>query len=336
MVRKLDVSPLVVSKLIEHVVPVEGLGRARPALTVPDVEVESVMVKRVYTPDAHTGRLTALSQVDEGEVRYEVAGSDLYTAATELAAVYRLDAWTLYGELKRLYAAAGNGQGAIVPASHLPALAAQIEEQTRGYTLEEERVEVALALVKPAGFEVEEDDDGNTIYTAEITYHRDKEHLLLSWRQCTGQNEADFGFHYDPYNFDSDPEKDFLIKMLRQLNLDPDQVEDIYFTGALTDPGKTDFYVEYLGTDGRWHNYSPDFVIRRLDGRCHIVEIKAERERSHPIDGENGRKAMAIRKWEDLNPDKLQYEMIFTDTDSVAFNKLEEAKAFIREAGSDA
>jgi hypothetical protein len=34
--------------------------------------------------------------------------------------------------------------------------------------------------------------------------------------------------------------------MLSQLKLMPDEVEDIYFTGALTDPAKTDFFIEYV------------------------------------------------------------------------------------------
>jgi hypothetical protein len=61
------------------------------------------------------------------------------------------------------------------------------------------------------------------------------------------------------------------------------------------------------------------------------VEIKAERERDHPVDGEKGRKAMALRSWENLNPDRLQYEMIFTDSDSVGFNQLEPIRRFIKE-----
>jgi hypothetical protein len=121
--------------------------------------------------------------------------------------------------------------------------------------------------------------------------------------------------------------------MLDALNLRPDQVEDIYFTGALTDPRKTDFYVEYRGTDDRWHRYSPDFIVRRKDGKAFIVEIKAERERHHPIDGEQGRKALAVRGWTELNPDRLKYEMIFTAGDSVAFNALDPVKAFIEEPG---
>jgi hypothetical protein len=60
------------------------------------------------------------------------------------------------------------------------------------------------------------------------------------------------------------------------------------------------------------------------------VEVKAERERAHPIDGAEGRKAVAARRWVDLNPDRLQYEMVFTDSDAVAFNQVQSAKDFVK------
>lgn len=328
VVRRMEIPPLVVTQILKRVVPAEE-GKAAPLrLEKPDVAAETVVVKRVYTPDEQTGKLSVMKQVEE-ETTYEVVGRDLYSAATELAAVYRLDLWTVYGELKRLY---GNGAGtavAIVPETHLPALAQQIEAQMRRYRIEEEEVDVALALIKPEGFERGQDDDGDVVYTAQITYQKGKEHLLLSWRDWVSRNGGDFGFHYDPYNLDSLPEKDFFLQMLEAVNLHPDQVEDIYFTGGLHDPKKTDFTVEYKGVDGRWHRYSPDFVIRRKDGRCYIVEIKAERERNDLVDGESGRKAMAVQKWVGLNPDRLQYEMIFAVGDSVAFNQLAPAKRFI-------
>jgi hypothetical protein len=114
-------------------------------------------------------------------------------------------------------------------------------------------------------------------------------------------------------------------------------VEDIYFTGAVTDPNKTDFYVEYKDEKGKWRRYTPDFVIRRKpgkgrkpgSGKVFIVEIKAERERAHLLDGENGRKALAIRKWETLNPDRLKYQMIFTASDTVSADQLQAAKTFV-------
>ena len=34
----------------------------------------------------------------------------------------------------------------------------------------------------------------------------------------------------------------------------------------------------------------------REAGRAYIIEVKAERERDHPVDGEKGRKAMALKR----------------------------------------
>jgi len=76
-------------------------------------------------------------------------------------------------------------------------------------------------------------------------------------------------------------------------------------------------------------NYTPDFVIRRKDGRCLIVEVKSERERGNEIDGENGAKAIATRKWESLNSDKLKYQMIFVKQENVNHEDFEEARKFI-------
>jgi len=329
VVRKLDVPPLVVTQLLKRVVPVDDGGGTPLRLGTPDVEAETVLVRKVYTPEEQTGKLSVMKQVDEERAVYEVDGRDLYSAATELAAVYRLDVWTVYAELKRLYGQAAPGGAGTVPETHLPALAAQIEDQTRRYRVEEEEVDVALALVKPDGFRLERTDDGDVVYTAEITYQKSKEHLLLSWRDWLGRNTGDFGFHYDPYNFDSAPEVDFFRQMLDAVNLQPDQVEDLYFTGGLHDPDKTDFFVEYKGVDGKWHRYSPDFIIRRVDGRCYIVEIKDARFRDDAVDGQNGRKAMAVQQWVGLNPDRLKYEMILTGGEGVAFNQLAPAKRFI-------
>ncbi len=194
----------------------------------------------------------------------------------------------------------------------------------------EETVEVALALVKKDGFEKNVDEDGNETYTAEISYPIDREHLLIHYEEWQKQ-AGKFGFHYTPYNFDSNPEKNFFEVLLQMLNQKPDEVEDIYFTGALTDTKKTDFFIEYRGKDGRMHNYTPDFVVRRKDGRCLIVEVKSERERTHEIDGENGAKAIATRKWQGLNPDKLKYQMIFTSTDSISANDTIQAQSFLQE-----
>ena len=49
------------------------------------------------------------------------------------------------------------------------------------------------------------------------------------------------------------------------------------------------------------------------------------------MDGENGRKALAVRKWEKLNPEGLRYEMIFTATDAVAADQLADVRRFVEE-----
>lgn len=324
-IRKLDMPKLVVKKIIKRIVPVEDVDRTLSSLERPDVEPESMLVRKVYSLQEQPKQASVLKQVAEEEATYTVKGSDLYSTATELAAVHRIDVWTVYSELKRIY-----GVGGTVPKNHLPKLAAQIEEQTCRYEVKEEEVEEALALVKPDGFEHEE-LDGDAVYTAKITYQKGKEELLLSWNEMADQNDGDFGFHYEPYNFDSNPERSFFTQMLDAVNLKPEQVEDVYFTGGITDPRKTDFYVEYKGVDDKWHRYTPDFVIRRKDGRCCIVEIKSERMRNDVTDGENGRKAIAIRKWVGMNPDKFQYKMIFSTHGGVAFNKLKHARQFIEE-----
>ena len=323
--RKVDLPPLVVQKVVRSVQRIEKENKPIQ-LTRPSIEATRGTVT-AYTP-SETGKLLALKEVSE---LYDVDTFDLYAAAQDFARNYRLDAFDLLNELRCIYkdetALPAVGAG-VVPASHYSELAKQIEKQTSHYETVEETVEVALALVKKDGFEKVIDGQGNETYTAEISYPIDREHLLIhyeDWQKQAGR----FGFHYTPYNFDSNPEKNFFDVLLEMLKQKPDEVEDIYFIGALTDTKKTDFFIEYRGVDGRMHNYTPDFVIRRKDGKCLIVEIKSERERTDEIDGEKGVKAIATRKWESLNPDKLKYQMIFVKQEEVSHEDFEEARKFI-------
>lgn len=334
VLRKLNMPPLVVTQLIRTVTRKEGeAGPLR--LERPKDSGAGALKKAVYTVAQQQATSSVLRQVgDTVTVQAEAEVSDVYAAAVDLAARYRLDLWSAHDELKRLYGAED------IPVLHLDRLARQIEEQTRFYETREETVEVALALVKPDGFTKETDLSGAEVYTADIVYPKDREHLLANWSEWKA-SAGRFGFHYDPYNFDSSPEISFFEKFLAHLNLAAEEVEDIYFTGALTDPNKTDFFVEYKDDKGKWRRYTPDFIIRRKprrggkpgSGKVLIVEIKAERERAHPVDGESGRKAMALRKWEHLNPDRLKYRMIFTSTDTVTADQLQEAREFIEERG---
>jgi type III restriction enzyme len=324
--RKLAIPPLVVRQIVRTVVPTAApAGEPKSLhLRLPQIAA-SAMQETTYELGEQVASYEVLKQSGDS-VTIDVAPqtTDIYAAAVDLASTYRADLWTVYGELRRLY------PGGELPLAHLPALAEQIEQRARRYTVQAETREVALALVKPEGFEQTTGPDGTVVYTAEISYPIDREHLLISWERMREANDGDFGFHYSPYNFDSNPELSFFEQMLAHLNLHPAEVEDIYFTGALTTPDKTDFFVEYRGQDERWHRYTPDFIIRRKDGKCFIVEVKREHDRDHAIDGEHGAKAMATRKWVGLNPDLLRYEMFFTSANTLAADQLREINSFVQ------
>lgn len=333
ILRKPNLPPLVITQLVRTVVKKEGVG-APLHLKRPQYREEGHFKKSIHTLADQQATLSVLRQVgDTVTIDAIPESADPYTAAVDLAARYRLDLWMVYDELRRLY-----GQEE-VPASHMDDLATQIEKQTRAYEVYEERVDIALALVKPGGFKQDTDALGAEVYTAEIIYPKDREHLLLSWETMTGQNGRDFGFHYTPYDFDSNPEKSFFEQVLAHMNLHPSEVEDIYLIGALTDPAKTDFFVEYKDDKGKWRRYTPDFIIRKKPkkgcrpgtGKVFIVEVKAERERGDSLEGENGRKAMALRKWESLNPNQLKYQMIFTATDTIPADELRAVRRFVEE-----
>jgi len=328
VLRKVKLPPLIIQQLVRTVVRKEKPGSAALALTRPTADAAPKLERLTYAIARQSATRALLKQIgDTLTIDAEPDTLDLYTAATELAAIYRLDTWTVLDELRRIYDGAEE-----LPLAHLAELSAQIEAQFSQYEVKSERVERALALIKPDGFTRSLTADGTETYTAEIRYPVDREHLLAhftEWQSRHGGKSAAFGFHYTPYNFDSNPELHFFETLFEHLGLHPDQVEDIYFTGAITDPRKSDFFVEYLGEDNRWHRYTPDFIIRRRDGRCLIVEIKAERERNDTVNGEKGTKALAVREWEKLNPDKLRYQMIFVNDDVLTREDSADARHFV-------
>lgn len=329
--RKLKIPPLVVKQVIRRTVRVDAPD-VPLALTMPRDVDDSAMTRKIYTVREQKATYGVMARVGEAlEITGIPTTLDAYSAALELASNYHLDLWTVYDELRRVYAEAGE-----VPKSHMPLLGEQIEAQTCHYEEETETIERALALIRldestgePIGWN-KGVEGGEVVYTAEISYPVDREKLLVTWESWRDK-AGGFGFHYSPYNFDSNPEMSFFEQLLQQLKLCPDEIEDVYFTGALTDPNKTDFRVEYKGEDDKWHSYTPDFVIRRKDGKCFIVEIKREHDREHPVDGEHGRKAVAARALVGLSPERLKYEMIFARADAVSHDQTASVRSFIEE-----
>ena len=321
VLRKLDIPPIKLRR-IEKIIVKNEQHSVSITLVKPDIIPEATIVRRTFR--VVEGNANALAQVaDSGVVAREIPVRSVYDVAVECASVYRLDVWIIHDELQRLYTTE-------IPEAHIENLRQQIEQQTSIYTVEESVREDALALVKKEGFAEELSADGTVSYVAEISYPVSKEELLVSWEAWQERNKKDYSFHYTPYNFDSKPEKSFLEVLLGHLNIEPSQVEDIFFTGAIADPKKTDFAVDYKGADGRWHKYTPDFIVKRKDGKCMIVEIKHERERDDTIDGEHGAKALAVQVLKNLNPDTLEYQMIFTSTDEIAFDKTKSVRQFLQ------
>lgn len=333
-VRKAHLPPLVIEQTLRTVTRKETAQDASLSLAMPTSTKGQGMTLERFSITKQQATAAVLQQVGESvAIATAPDCEDVYTVAAKLAEWYRLDLWPLHTELKRLYGAAGD-----VPLDHVAELSRQIEQQLCAYEVRETRVEKALALIKPEGFATEETPDGEVIYTAEIRVPKERGKLIVPWAGSA------FGHHYTPYSFDSNAEKSFYTDhLLPYIEVHPDEVEDIYFTGGLTDTGKTDFFVEYKDDKGHWRNYFPDFVIRlkekgKKPGKCLIVEIKDARWQP-VVEGEltagkavsnEGRKAMAMTRWENLNKDRLKYQIIFAD-DALPSDELARAKAFVIE-----
>jgi type III restriction enzyme len=293
-------------------------------LSLPQVKYEPKAIIETWTiaePKSGNTRMTKVETESE-TVHLEPETFDLYAAAALLAANYHLTPMSVLAALRKAY-----GSTAQVPDHHMPALSRQIEGQCSQYEEEWEELDIALALVKPEGFDVQI-KDGEPVYTAKVTFAKERAHLYrLPEDLANDQVARDYSFHYEGYNLDSDPEGEYLERALNLIGEHPDNIEGVWFTGGLTDPNKTDLFAEYLGEDGRWHRYTPDFVIQRKDGKHLVVEIK-NKNFKQDIDGDienykagrevtskEGRKAVALKKWEDLNPEILHYQVIFADSE---------------------
>jgi len=334
VVKKVNPPPVVIQQTLRTVTRAEIDKETSLTLSKPIVSSGDSITLQRFTITQQQATASVLKQLGKSlEIKTESASEDIYSTAVKLAEWYRLEIWSVYSELKRIYGDTGE-----VPQTHLVELAKQIEQQVSKYEVTETKVDKALALIKPEGFTLEKDENGHVIYTTEIRIPKTNKHLIVP------RQGSPYGYHYDPYSFDSNAEKSFFVDhLLPHIDLHHDDVEDIYFTGGITDTGKTDFFVEYKDDKGHWRNYFPDFIVRLKDkgkkpGKCLIVEIKSAQWEATITDelkngkavSNEGRKAMAITRWTDLNPDRLKYQMIFADS-SLPSDELARAKAFVTE-----
>ena len=310
ILRKIDVPPVLIKKKVKRVV-VKDRNEGRLSLEKPTIKVD-VSQKTTYKIGQEIYSKGVLVEATREEIALQERFADVYEVAIELSSLYRLKPLETLELLDSVYP---NGE---IPMIHIPELKKQIEDQIRNYAVEDEEIEVALAIVKREGFN-RDVLDGETVYTTEIIYHKDKGHLLSRIEEFKAM---DFSFHYTPYKFDSYPEKDFFTQLLENLNEDPDDVDDVYFIGAFSDPKKTDFLFEYQDKKGKWRVYNPDFLIRKKDGKVLIVEIKGKIFKDI-------RKEMAMKAIEGLNPDRIKYEILLTSSDEIGFENVNRVKEWI-------
>ncbi|MHB8853156.1 MAG: DEAD/DEAH box helicase family protein [Ignavibacteriaceae bacterium] len=313
ILRTLDVPQILIKKKIPKVIRKETSSKEL-LLTKPTIKDVSIH-KTTYSVKSKSVAKEVLSESYSEDISLQSDSADIFQVANDLSSIYRLDDSELYSKLKELYPEGD------IPYSHVSPLKEQIERQISFYETIFEDVEVALALVKPEGFN-KSFENGKVIYTAEIMYHKSKAEYLLEYDELKEFNSRDLSFHYSPYNMDSKPEKNFISKLLDSLNEDPDNIKGIYFTGALTDANKTDFLFEYKDERGKWHTYTPDFVIIKKNKKVLIVEIKGD-----PF--KDKLKEAALREIENLNKDKIKYEIISTVNDTVNLTDYQKVKKWI-------
>jgi len=334
--------PLLIKKRVLRYRRKTDTGTVSPLhLTVPDVAAPSGVTVATLTPVQTAAGTTTLQKVDGGDDVLPTPPPELdsYAAAAELAANYHLATADVLAALRSAY-----GVGADIPEYHLAALGQQIEAQRSDYEEHFEEIDVAIALVKADGFEKGE-RAGQPVYTARISFAKEREPLYLTARDTPDAAHAlASSFHYEGYNFDSGPEADFLRWALAQLQEEGHEIEGVWFTGGITDPGKTDLYAEYLGDDGRWHRYTPDFVLRRADGKHLVIEVKKDlyspdvnADLNRHRQGESpqtleGKKAVALKQWEGLNPEKLAYHVMFAEGGELRAEGYAQVRDFIRGA----
>ncbi len=317
---------LKITKTLNRVVRSEN-ANTDVQLTLPTDIEEKLPIRTILTPNfTRRGTLSPLTDVGDSERRtVEVLEqtTDCYRLARRLSKNYHLPIMDILTKLQHLY------PKGVVPNTHLEPLCSQIDNQLRDYETEQETVTEALALVHFY------DDDDKPIFAEkkdDYFIHRirvQKSKLDLMMKKEDAKDQHDLSFHYTPYYFDSNPELNFLEKILETLDTNPEDVNAFLFTGGLTDTKKTDFHFEYKGEDGNYHHYFPDFVIVKNTGEFYIVEIKSTSDRGNTIVEE---KRKAVESLRDLQPDAhFDYNIIYTSDRYIPENAvMQKIRAWIR------
>lgn len=152
-------------------------------------------------------------------------------------------------------------------------IVSQILEQAISYDQKETIQTETLELTKAFPFKInvkrELHETDVEAFARSLLVYREQE-------EANG-NKSQFGFHVNPYNFDSNDELE-IFKYLRQGLQSNEAVSDVYFTGGITNDKHNEFFFEYWNpAEKRISKYFPDFLIETTKGRYLVLEVKDDR-----------------------------------------------------------
>jgi type III restriction enzyme len=218
---------------------------------------------------------TRMQRLDAADVLLEPFTPllDCYTAAARLAAMpppahHRTAGRTSPG-LRRMQE---------VPDHHLEALGQQIEAQRNQYEEAWDEIEVAVALVKADGFDVAE-VNGKPVYTARISF--DKKNVSTCTRRPRHRRRracpAATVFTMKATTSTPTLKPNFWTGRWACCKAHPTRLK------AFGSPAASPMPVRPTSTPSTWATmaagtrYTPDFVLRRADGKHLVVEIKNDK-----------------------------------------------------------
>ncbi len=325
-ILKTELPKLEITRTIKRAVRAETPNGAI-TLKKPKTATSTGILRTILTPDFSGPREILMPTGDTKELPAGKKTTNCHTAAWKIATRYHLPIMPILKKIEGLYPQRE------MPNSHLYGLFQQVEKQQANYKTIEEQVTEAMALIRiqdENGKDIfEKGEDGTYVHHLRLlkrTYDRMKSDGLFAGKDKY-EDKHDLSFHYDPYNFDSEPERSLFRQVLSFLDTNPDEVEAFLFTGGMTDPKKTDFHFEYLGEDKRYHAYFPDFVLVKKTGEFYIIEVKAENERT---DKTVEIKRKAVEKLQKMQPDKFRYQVVYTPTATVGVTEMKPMNDWIK------
>lgn len=314
ILRKFEIRPLLFKQKVKRIVK-QDIEKRELELIKP-TNSNNVATRIISDIRDIEGSKNSLITTKVDTIQVKESFLNIYDVAVELSQVYRIEPSVILSTLRKIYPTGEIENDDVVD------LRRQIEDQFKNYAIIEQETESSIRIIKPDGFDQEE-IDGKLVYTSTIKYQKRKSDLIVKHEDIQESNPKEFSFHYSPYNMDSRPEKDFFLKLILALNENPDDIEDIYFTGAITDSNKTEFLFEYKNNKGKTSTYTPDFLLIKKTGQILIVEIKGE-----PFLEGAQKKIETLINLTRANP-QLNYLVLSTANEEVEPEYVEQVKKWI-------